>query len=101
MRVQEAVKNRILELCEQYGVTINKLAECSGVAQSALSNTVKGYAHIGSTGIVTIQRICQAFHITVQQFFDSPLFEELEYEPEKQNVIELPLSMREKPPREE
>lgn len=96
MRIQEAVRLRILELCEQYHVTVNKLAECSGVSQSVLSYTVKEYARINNTGIVTIQRVCQAFHISVGQFFDSPLFDELEYEPEKKSIIDFP---PEKPPK--
>ena len=42
--LQEAIKLRILELAAERGYSVNKLAERSGIAPSALKKTVKPYA---------------------------------------------------------
>ena len=42
MNIGTAVKDRILELCQEYGITINKLATVSGVTQSTLNNIISG-----------------------------------------------------------
>ena len=56
MRVGEAVKERILELCEERHITINKLGTISGVTQSTLNNITSGRNL--STTISTIKKIC-------------------------------------------
>jgi transcriptional regulator with XRE-family HTH domain len=42
MTIGEACKARILELCEERNITVNKLATMSGVTQSTLNNIVSG-----------------------------------------------------------
>ena len=42
MNTYETVKNRILYLCEQKKITINKLAIESGIAPSTLKNILYG-----------------------------------------------------------
>ena len=37
-----AVRIRILELCKERGITVNKLANMSGVTQSTVNNIVNG-----------------------------------------------------------
>lgn len=81
MRIEEAVKERIRELMRQQNMTANKLADRSGVAKSALQYTLSPkYGRVQNTGIVTLQKICQAFGITIREFFESPLFSAVEYE---------------------
>ena len=38
MNVGQAVRERIAELCEEKHITINKLANISGITQSTLNN---------------------------------------------------------------
>lgn len=45
MLLQEAIKLRILELADERGYSVNKLAERSGIAPSVLKKTVKPYAN--------------------------------------------------------
>lgn len=78
MNVGEAVKLRILELCRQHDMTINKLATVSGITQSTLNNIVSGRNN--STTVSTVQKICDGLEITILDFFTSPLFEDLEQE---------------------
>ena len=72
MNVGQAVRERIAELCEEKHITINKLANISGITQSTLNNIMSGRNN--STTISTIQKICDGLEITVTDFFDSPLF---------------------------
>ena len=78
MNVGQAVRERIAELCEEKHITINKLANISGITQSTLNNIMSGRNN--STTISTIQKICDGLEITVTNFFDSPLFLGIEQE---------------------
>ena len=78
MNVCQAVRERIAELCEEKHITINKLANISGITQSTLNNIMSGRNN--STTISTIQKICDGLEITVTDFFDSPLFLGIEQE---------------------
>ena len=78
MNVGQAVRERIAELCEEKHITINKLANISGITQSTLNNIMSG--RNSSTTISTIQKICDGLEITVTDFFDSPLFLGIEQE---------------------
>ena len=78
MNVGQAVRERIAELCEEKHITINKLANISGITQSTLNNIMSGRNN--STTISTIQKNCDGLEITVTDFFDSPLFLGIEQE---------------------
>lgn len=78
MTIGNAVRKRILELCNERKITINKLATISGVTQSTLNNIVN--LRNNSTTISTIKKLCDGLDITIQQFFESPLFINLEQE---------------------
>ena len=55
MNVGQAVRERIAELCEEKHITINKLANISGITQSTLNNIMSGRNN--STTISTIQKM--------------------------------------------
>ncbi len=78
MTIGEATRLRILELCEEHGITVNKLATVSGITQSTLSNIV-GKRNNSAT-ISTIKKICDGLEIDIQTFFNSEVFTELEQE---------------------
>ena len=78
MSIGEAVKIRIINLCEQNNITVNKLATICGITQSTLNNIVSGRNN--SATISTIKKICDGLEITVQDFFDSDIFLNLEQE---------------------
>ena len=78
MNIGEAVKLRIIELCETRNITINKLATISGITQSTLNNIISGRNN--STTISTIKKICDGLDIQIEDFFCSPLFRNLEQE---------------------
>lgn len=78
MNIGEAVRLRIIELCSQRGITINKLSTICGITQSTLNNIVCGRNK--SATISTIKKICDGIEIDIREFFNSELFENLEQE---------------------
>ncbi|MBQ3023647.1 MAG: helix-turn-helix transcriptional regulator [Clostridia bacterium] len=78
MNIGEAVKLRIIDLCKKNSITVNKLATECGITQSTLNNIVSGRNN--STTISTIKKICDGLGISIQEFFASELFDNLEQE---------------------
>ena len=78
MNIGEAVRDRILELCREHDISINKLSSMSGVTQSTVNNIVSGRNN--SATISTIKKLCDGLGITIQDFFDSDMFVGLEQE---------------------
>ena len=78
MTIGEACRVRIQQLCNERGITLNKLAIISGITQSTLNNIISGRNR--STTISTIKKICDGIEITISEFFDSRIFDELEQE---------------------
>ena len=78
MNIGEAVKERILELCREHDISVNKLSSMSGVTQSTVNNTVSGRNN--SATVSTIKKLCDGLGITIEEFFNSELFRGLEQE---------------------
>ena len=78
MRISEAVRLRILELCQQNHITLNRLSTICGITQSTLNNIISG--RNATTTVSTVKKICDGLEITVSDFFASSLFENLEQE---------------------
>ena len=78
MKVGEAVRWRIRDLCAEREITLNKLSTISGITQSTLNNIVSGRNN--SATVATIQKICNGLGITLVDFFRDELFSQLEQE---------------------
>ena len=78
MNIGEAVKERILELCREHDISVNKLSSMSGVTQSTVNNIVSGRNN--SATVSTIKKLCDGLGITIEEFFTSELFRGLEQE---------------------
>ena len=78
MTVGEASRKRIVELCEQRNITLNKLAMISGITQSTLNNIISGRNN--SMTVSTVKKICDGLEIPIIEFFNCDLFSELEQE---------------------
>ena len=78
MNVGEAVKERILQLCRERDISVNKLSSMSGVTQSTVNNIVSGRNN--SATVSTIKKLCDGLGITIEEFFQTELFRELEQE---------------------
>jgi len=78
MKIQEAVSKRILELCHERNITINALSRLSAIPPSTLKNIT--YNISKNPGIVTIKIICDGLGISINDFFDSDIFQNLDQE---------------------
>lgn len=73
--MREAVAKRLLELMEQKNLTLNGLARLSAVPPSTLKNIIYGKSN--NPGVVTLKLLCDGMEISIIEFFNSPIFEEL------------------------
>lgn len=78
MTIGEAVRQRIIQLCQERDISINKLSSISGVTQSTVNNIVSGRNN--SATVSTIKKLCDGLSITIDEFFHSDLFKGLEQE---------------------
>lgn len=78
MGIGEAVRRRVLDLCDERGLSVNKLSILCGITQSTLNNIVSGRNK--STTVSTVKKICDGLDITITDFFDDALFSDLEQE---------------------
>ena len=78
MDINQAVILRIRELCMKRGITPNALSYIAGVPQSTIKSILNDETK--NPGIVTIKKLCDGFDMTVSEFFESPLFDDLEQE---------------------
>lgn len=76
MNAKEAVARRIQEFCVQRGLAINALANLCGVPPSTIYSMLNAKSQ--NPGIISIQKICDGLEISVREFFDDPLFENLD-----------------------
>ena len=70
MEYHELYIRRIRQLCEARGISVNKLADMSGMRQSTLDNIVRGVTR--NPGVRTIHKIALAFNMTLSEFLDDP-----------------------------
>ncbi len=78
MNTKEAVAMRILSLCQERNLAINALASESGVSPSTVYSMLNSKSQ--NPGIVSIKKLCDGLNISVRQFFDDPVFDDLEQE---------------------
>ncbi len=78
MTIGDAVRQRIIELCQENNISFNRLGSISGVTQSTINNIISGRNN--STTVSTIKKLCDGLGITIDEFFRSDLFSDLEQE---------------------
>ena len=78
MNTKEAVAKRILELCEERNMAVNALATVSGVSQSTIYSMLNEKSK--NPGVVSLKKLCDGLDISIREFFDSELFDDLEQE---------------------
>ena len=73
-----AVRDRILQLCEERNMSINKLATLSALPPSSVKNILYGKSQ--NPKLLTIKLLCDGLGITLGEFFSTPEFDALEQE---------------------
>ncbi len=78
MNTQQATVKRIRDLCNVRGWTPNHLSNMAAVPQATIKSILGGESK--NPGVVTIKKLCDAFEITLGEFFSTDDFDELEQE---------------------
>ena len=78
MNTKTAVAMRIIELCNSRAIAINTLANLSGVSPSTVYSMLNEKSQ--NPGVVSIKKLCDGLDITLREFFDSPIFDNIEQE---------------------
>ena len=79
MNIKEATAIRIEELCKERTIAINKLANLSGITPSTVYSILDKKKN-KTVSLSTVKKICDGLDITIKEFFDSKIFDELEQE---------------------
>lgn len=66
MNTQQAVANRIRQLCREKGFTPNGISIFSAVPQATVKSILNGESQ--NPGIVTLKKLCDGFGITLGEF---------------------------------
>jgi len=78
LNTKEAVARRILQLCEERKIAVNALAVSSGVSPSTIYSMLNEKSQ--NPGVVSIKKLCDDLDISIREFFNSDLFDDLEQE---------------------
>ena len=78
MSVKDAVAQRIQNLCSQRNMTVNELANISGITPSTLYSLLD--CRRRDVSIITVKKICDGLDMPLEEFFAAPEFRALEQE---------------------
>lgn len=76
MTISKAISTRILNICKEKNISINKLANASFLTQSTLQSIVIGDSN--NPKLLTISRVCYGLEITLEEFFSDDIFNDLD-----------------------
>ena len=75
MDFSDAIIERILELCQKKNMNVNMLATRAGINPSTIRSILK--KRCNSPKADTIYYICIGFDISLKEFYNSPIFENI------------------------
>ena len=78
MKLEEAITKRIYNLCDEFKISPNKLANMAGMPAGSLKSIFYGKSK--NPGTRTILDLCQALNITLYDFFNDKLFKDKDLE---------------------
>ena len=78
MGIKDAVARRFVQLCAEKNMTVNELANRSGVTPSTAYSMLD--ASRRDVSVVTIKKFCDGLGVTIGEFFSAPEFDNLEQE---------------------
>ena len=76
MDIASAVRDRILRLCNERNIMINKLSSLSALPPSSIKNILYGKSR--NPKLATIKMICDGMDLTLGDFFSAPEFDSLD-----------------------
>ena len=79
LQLNQAISMRLSELLKERSMTQYQLFSKSGVPKSTIHNIIK--CSYDSVKLRIIHEICQGLEISISEFFQSPLFDEVNLDP--------------------
>lgn len=76
MQLSDATRKRIKVLLKQNNMNIWKLCKATGIPASTLSHFMNKKRELLS--LKTLLYVCEGFNITLKEFFDDPIFDDVE-----------------------
>ncbi len=77
MNAKEAVAKRITDLCNEREMTVNAVANKAGIPPSTIYSMLNYKSR--NPGIVSLHKICYGLDITLRDFFNSDIFDDIEF----------------------
>ncbi len=78
MKISDAIKERINKILYERNMSVNKLANISCLTQSTVDSILNGRSK--SPKVLTIVRICDGLSMTLSEFFNDKIFENIDRE---------------------
>lgn len=78
MQLSEAIKIRIKKLADTNNLTLYSLAVNSGIPTSTLNDFFRGKVELPR--IDNILHICEGLDMELKEFFDDPIFKDVEFD---------------------
>ncbi len=76
MTISNAISKRIINICKEKNISINKLANNSFLTQSTLQSIVVGDS--ANPKLLTITRLCYGLQISLEEFFSDEIFNDID-----------------------
>ncbi|MEA4912001.1 MAG: helix-turn-helix transcriptional regulator [Oscillospiraceae bacterium] len=78
MKLKDAIVKRIFRICSARGMMLNELAARANITPSTLYSMVTSARR--DVTVSTVKKLIDGLDMGVPEFFDDPLFEDLEQE---------------------
>ena len=78
LTLEQAIRKRIIELAKERNITINKVSTLSGLPHTTLLSFMNNETH--NPRISTLLHVCEAFDISLKEFFDDKVFKDVKDE---------------------
>ena len=78
MKINDAISTKLLNICKDRNISVNKLATISCLTQSTVENIISCSSK--NPKLLTIVRICDGLNMTLAEFFDDELFLDIDRE---------------------
>ncbi len=78
MKINKAISTKLLNICKNKNISVNKLASISCLTQSTVENLVN--CNSKNPKLLTVVRICDGLNISLAEFFNDDIFLEIDRE---------------------
>ena len=72
MKINEAISKKLLKICKEKDLSVNKLAKLSGLTQSTVQSIVN--CESSNPKLLTLVRICDGVNISMSEVFKDEIF---------------------------